>query len=747
MAGRRPTHGHRTAMSAVQSRSRRSTAGRRMSALVGEALEADETFWGHETWSEEPTKFARGSDSESDDGDGNGSDGSSVVSDGSYKLSDEDPENRVDKFDSDFDDSESEDEGDKEGEEEEEEIRAEERREARKKKGSYREPPTKKGGAAGAASAVSAGRELMNKKKSSAARRRDGRAVGEGLNAGLVLNFPGHASTAAIVTKAAPAARKPTPPRAPTTTLAGKRSRRTPRPNLHRPSGRTLRAGTISKTIAATQSAAVEDRESHKRQLEVQRRLKSNPNRRKYTQEELLIEAATVTEGENERWILGRQRVREADDRLNELKKLAGMSGKGGKVVRKFHSRRGCYNTLTFPEMDSVPEILTWGRGGGGGGGGGAAAAAGDATTVRKCRTREEAERAKERAKASRACVVTGKKARYRDPKTMLGYHDLDAFRELRRRLEAGEPLDQRKADIKREKEKEKPKAKSPPPDLVADANGKAGRGAKPMVSAVKREEPRSSEKGSAKRQAKREDAAKGSAGAKRRRGGGKEKTKSSDGAAKPEVVAEGGGDARKKKFPKIEPPPPPPPVVVVVVGGGSTIATGGETNVVVVDPTRKRSSPAPPPPASVGTPRMPPTVVGAMAAPVVPPTSTTPPPPNAAGAMTMADHPRTAASSSFAIPIPPPAVAFPPPRPPTRHEIARAVALGLPVPTTSSSASPSPPPPPSTSKRGLSIRATPVSPPVPTSTDKKALSPMTMVNDALAAYAVMQQMEKKKNG
>lgn len=41
--------------------------------------------------------------------------------------------------------------------------------------------------------------------------------------------------------------------------------------------------------------------------------------------------------------------------------------------------------------------------------------------------------------KKQETCVITGKIARYRDPKTMMGYHDIDAFRELRRRVEAGE--------------------------------------------------------------------------------------------------------------------------------------------------------------------------------------------------------------------------------------------------------------------------------------------------------------------
>ncbi|KAL3790806.1 hypothetical protein HJC23_004707 [Cyclotella cryptica] len=36
-------------------------------------------------------------------------------------------------------------------------------------------------------------------------------------------------------------------------------------------------------------------------------------------------------------------------------------------------------------------------------------------------------------------CVITGKVARYRDPQTMLGYHDINAYKELRRRVDAGE--------------------------------------------------------------------------------------------------------------------------------------------------------------------------------------------------------------------------------------------------------------------------------------------------------------------
>ena len=41
--------------------------------------------------------------------------------------------------------------------------------------------------------------------------------------------------------------------------------------------------------------------------------------------------------------------------------------------------------------------------------------------------------------KLEKKCFITGKVAKYRDPKTKHYYHDKDAFKELRRRLDAGE--------------------------------------------------------------------------------------------------------------------------------------------------------------------------------------------------------------------------------------------------------------------------------------------------------------------
>ena len=68
---------------------KRKTRGLRMAALVGEAVEQDETFWGDGVWADE------------------GSDDS---------FSEDDEEVKPDVFDSDFNDSEDSDEEDSDGE-------------------------------------------------------------------------------------------------------------------------------------------------------------------------------------------------------------------------------------------------------------------------------------------------------------------------------------------------------------------------------------------------------------------------------------------------------------------------------------------------------------------------------------------------------------------------------------------------------------------------------------------------------
>lgn len=350
-------------MSVVASRERRSTAGKRMTALVGKAQDEDDAFWSHETWAEDDS--------------GNES----------FAESDLDSEERIDQFDSDFDESESDHEEEEEaaGAEEERSLLKEERNQKRQHKFDI----------------AKAGRELMQKKKGKGKKR----AMGDGINAGLVLNFPAAGSAplraATIVPPVAPGPALTSSALPPTIApVPNRSSRSSSRPTLGKK--RSLRAATVSKSQQA---------ESMRNIAASSTSTSTKKKQRRFTQEELLLEAATVTEPENERWLLARKRLQQSE---NDSHKGV-QEEMVGKVICKFRSRRGCLNTLSFPEMDHVPAILL----------------ARKHVTPRKPKVPTE-------------CVITGKKARYRDPKTMLGYHDMAAFKELRRRLEAGESLDQR---------------------------------------------------------------------------------------------------------------------------------------------------------------------------------------------------------------------------------------------------------------------------------------------------------------
>jgi len=353
---------------AVLSRGKRSTAGRRMSTLVGKAVENDEDFWNHSTWDEGKT-------------------GAGDESDQSFHESEEDEENRVDAFDSDFNDSESEEEegGDDENQKlvaEEEELRREERIEqGKKRKAAYR---------------VDGG--LVQKKKVGFGRTKA--LKGEGMNAGLVLNFPGATPLPIKVSKTLGAL-----PR-------GAAAQRKYRKSVTVGTKRSLRASTITTSKqsneARRQAAATVSSTGISR----------TKKQKVFTQEELILEALQVTEAENQRWILSRKRVMDEENTRAELKNKLAQNASKGKVICKMNSKRGCYNTITFPEMDFVPKIFTGNQ------------VIGNSTLEM------------EKRKKANTCVITGKTARYRDPKTKMGYHDLSAFKELRRRSEAVEPLE-----------------------------------------------------------------------------------------------------------------------------------------------------------------------------------------------------------------------------------------------------------------------------------------------------------------
>ena len=371
-------------------RERRSTAGKRMAALTGKALETDEAFWGHETWK--------------DDEDDSGNE--------SFHSSDEDSEVKKDVFDSDFNDSESdhEEEEQAEGDEQERELAREERKQRATAKRSYMDISSRSG----------AGRGTLKGKRGRGGMKR---VMGDGINAGIVLNIPGNAPSLPAVTKAlsvpgtavpavakAPAQRSSRPKADSRLAMATTRPRRVNKLSKYSSrfrAARTDAAGVVAgggsaRTTSAPAHSATSSQKKRKRQ--------------RFTQQDLLLEAANETEPENARWLLGRKRIQDQSQKDQEGRDGRGAGSLGGLIVtERYSSRRGYLNAITFPEMDHVPDILTRSRS--------TAAEAPPAPTF---------------------CVITGLRARYRDPQTGQGYYDAKAFRELRRRHKAGEPLDRR---------------------------------------------------------------------------------------------------------------------------------------------------------------------------------------------------------------------------------------------------------------------------------------------------------------
>ena len=454
--------------SAVLQRSRRTTAGKRLASLIGKAAEDDDAFWSHKIWSEGGGGFSAGK-KDDDTEEGSGSDSSDESDgEGSYHASDEDPDAAVDQFDSDFNESES----SSDEEDAEAELLAQERKDKR----------------AAHVAATAAGRKLPRPVGKGRGAVKAKRVLGEGWNAGLVLNwFPAGDGSGAISSSAptssaplassvpadaapqlplkasvstaqssaassqpassttAPAApissqisqldtKLPSAPIIPTQQSVQTQSISTqpvipPKPITSRAASptrkRNLRAGTLSKTIAAVQQSAISQKVTQQRSIAAKET--SKQGKRHFTQEEMILEAIKETEVENNKWLLGRKRRKEMVQ--EEVKQNA--SAGNGNVVERFYSRRGGCNVISFMDMERLPDILTRPR---------------NPTILPKGgspkRKRSNSEGSKNSdsspSRVTTKCVITGKEARYRDPKTMLGYYDLEAFRELRRRADAG---------------------------------------------------------------------------------------------------------------------------------------------------------------------------------------------------------------------------------------------------------------------------------------------------------------------
>ncbi|KAG7365078.1 YL1 family nuclear protein [Nitzschia inconspicua] len=404
--------------SGATGRERRKTAGQRMNTLVGKAQEDDDAFWGHDTWNEDDS----GNDS--------------------FRESDADSALAKDEFDSDFDDSETDNEN--------EEAAAGELVEAELQKSERVSKHQRKSGAYvdNVASTTSRGVKGSGR-----------RVMGEGFNAGLVLKFPPQMSDSLMMQRPQPQSSSiasslvaSTPFSQSSTSAEVPATQSAPMISLSKPlsndpvlskskiaSTRERRSTHGARKLRDSRSAPSNTKSSPttSRKAASQQSLKSN-KRKRYRQEELLMEAIHKTEPENKRWLYARKRIR--DQTEVDSNAIALRDRQRGKVVQRFHSRRGCLTTLTFPEMDFVPEILT-----------------------RHPKQYQEQHLYKELNSSSDAqmedkvaegllqnqrsstplsrpviCVVTGKPAKYRDPLTKQPYFDMLAFKELRRRHEAG---------------------------------------------------------------------------------------------------------------------------------------------------------------------------------------------------------------------------------------------------------------------------------------------------------------------
>jgi len=431
-----------------------------MSTLVGTAQEEDDAFWGHETWAD-------------DNDSGNES----------FRDSDEDSTLRKDEFDSDFNDSETDNEDEEEaaGRQEEKELQKQERNKNNSNNHRRRLQTGMVGGTAGGSSGVKkAGRGTGLPKTK--------RTMGNGMNAGLVLNLPPsmttiqgdpsipastlpsfeESSSSAVMPLSAGSTMTPIPDPIPLSTSKSSSS-----PSSKRGSRMANELGVNPSTLLSNANARQRRSQTKKRDsrnatpiysdtLSSQHALHASKRprlqsggggvgggggttsrkaerRRQYSQEELLVEAVQDTEPENERWLLARKRFQESADQDQKAASLAAWreQQKGKRIIQKYHSRRGCLITLTFPEMDSLPEILTRKRQPL------PPPTSTIATTTTTTTTLGDSPRGSANQKPTQlVCAITGKPARYRDPKTGRGYWDSVAFKELRRRHEAGLSLD-----------------------------------------------------------------------------------------------------------------------------------------------------------------------------------------------------------------------------------------------------------------------------------------------------------------
>lgn len=257
-------------------RARRSTQGQRMTELVGEALEQDETFYNNEVWA---------SDSES-------SENESFV---------DEEEDVPDQFDSDFNDSEDDEDGEDDEENAVRKTEVRQKRETGKSDNKYKEPT-----------------KMPSFVKRKAPTLDDG---------GDAKKFK------SLVT----------PSRTPGS--RSQLSRSLSCGSINSDTSRSVRGSTIAKTAEAHLARELAFKTAKPKAPKVQVKVS-------FTQKELLLEAL-ATEEENARWIERSKMEANAKESLKDKQAVTHSIG-----FKRFVSRKGAPDTITFSDYDSMPYIL-----------------------------------------------------------------------------------------------------------------------------------------------------------------------------------------------------------------------------------------------------------------------------------------------------------------------------------------------------------------------------------------------------
>jgi len=349
----------------------------------------DEEFWNQDFFKSDDEEFSEG------------------------ELSEED---RVDKYDSDFDDSEEEEEvGGEEDEEEEEETG--------KRKNVYSDPSgTKK-------------RKKYKAQPMIGKKAPPSKTQGTGLNRGLTLGSNSNAS-GVVLSSAQLLERKEAIERAKkeymdANNMTAEEYKK--ESEKHKAANRTkavvvsdirtrksdvsgLRKRIKVEVPEITAATASTPPSPSKKEEKKKKRAKSAKPR--ITQEELLTECVIRTEPENKKWILGRRRMTDANEQImqeakkNDLTNVAWRFTSKGKVGV---GGQGMFNSVTFPKVDNVPPILQ-----------------------RSVNTSDVINSMKHNPRRNLVCAVTGGKAKYYDPLTGMGYNDKEGFKVIREKYAKG---------------------------------------------------------------------------------------------------------------------------------------------------------------------------------------------------------------------------------------------------------------------------------------------------------------------